>query len=294
MHIDSRLRELLWEHEGFVFTHPPKTAGTSVIRALHDHPGFISLSRVSLSNPDYSTLLQDNFRELLARLRDELSAGRPWVMHVGHQSFAGGWHRDLPPCSTVVIPFRTTQERLRSWVAYFGKVLEWVEGTSFEVTADMRLRYVNLDRIRPALVGGSQHKPDSLRVVDEISRDKFWSWIQIKLDSPRLREQARTDLPALIQSMISANTFYFRDLFPRDFLRSATFRKRTQVIDYLDMSKFLDRHFGLALPRFNSSAGFDIHSFTGLEESTLGQVCERISVPDQKTERILLSRRWVG
>lgn len=292
MYLDSRLRELLWKHEGFVLTHPPKTAGTSVKAAVRDHRGFISLERVILSKLEHSVRLRREFDRELDRLRDDLTSGQPWIMHIGHQSFADRWHLDLPPRSVVVIPYRTTQDRLRSWISYIGKTIEWAEGASFEVTSDLRFRHFNADQRPPSFSGGHEWKSESLWEGDESNAERFVDWVRIKIDAQRIRGQIRNDVSAMIQNVTDSKGFYFRDLFPRDFLRSTTFRRRTQVVHFMDLADYLDQMFEVRLPQFNTSRDFDVHGFTGQDESGLNRVLERFALPDRETERILLARRW--
>lgn len=292
MYIDGSLRKLLWSHKGYIFTHPPKTAGTSVQAALRSSISHIQLERATISNLEYSPRLQLSLSETLHHLRRDLAEGKPWTMHIAHQSFADGWHRDLPPNSTVVIPYRSTRERLLSWIKYFGKVLQWIDGASFEITRDRRIRHYNPERKPPTYPDGSDWISEFQWEGDESGYGVFQRWIELKLYSPRMRDQLRLDLEMTVKMMIEERHFLYRDLFPRDYLRGKGFRKNAQVVDVSDLARFMMSELGIELPHHNSSKDFDATSLTGLDEKSTAEIVERVARLDSRTESKLLEKRW--
>lgn len=294
MYIDSKLRELLWSNEGFVYSHVPKTAGTSVKAALKDLPGYIDLRKVTTSNLEVSPKFRVQFESNHEVLRQSISAGRPWILNVSHQPFGNGWHHDLPPKATVLLTYRSTAARLQSWIRYFSKLTDWAEQASFEVQRDGTLRHFSATSTFPGYTGASEWKSPHEWVGDAGDQEKFVSLIRTKLMGTRIREKLKSDPESVLTEMISGSNFYYRDLFPSVFIDSRMFRHRTTVIPFNRLEAYITRQFGVSMPHFNTSTDIDIQQVTNLDAEQFAEITNRLAKPIRHTEDILLARAWPG
>lgn len=212
-------------------------------------------------------------------------------MAIGHQSFANGWHFDLPQSATILINYRSTSERLLSWIRYYSKIIDWTVDTSFEVHRDGSLRYVNPYRSFP----GSNAEEDRLsegvlRNLKDV--ENFLSLIKLKMIAPLVRNRLLTNLPDVITEMLAQGQFNYRDLFPKTFLKSNAFLHQTIVIPIHKLGSFVENVFGAELLSLNESKEIDIQMVTGLEEHEVRNITERLAKPDQYAERLLLTQSW--
>lgn len=291
MYIDSRFRNLLWNHRGYILAHPPKSAGTSLRRSLVPNSGFFTLNEVLVPNLEGNAQAKAEFEAILDRLQSHVAMNRPWIMAIGHQSFANGWHFDLPQSATILINYRSTSERLLSWIRYYSKIIDWTVDTSFEVHRDGSLRYVNPYRSFP----GSNAEEDRLsegvlRNLKDV--ENFLSLIKLKMIAPLVRNRLLTNLPDVITEMLAQGQFNYRDLFPKTFLKSNAFLHQTIVIPIHKLGSFVENVFGAELLSLNESKEIDIQMVTGLEEHEVRNITERLAKPDQYAERLLLTQSW--
>jgi len=291
MYIDSRLRNLLWNQRGYILTHPPKSAGTSLRRSLVPNSGFFTLNEVLVTNLEGNAQAKAEFEAILDRLQSHVAMNRPWIMSIAHQSFANGWHFDLPQSATILINYRPTSDRLLSWIRYYSKIIDWTVDTSFEVHRDGSLRYVNPYRSFPGL-NAEKDRLSEGELRNPMDVEKFLNIIQLKLIAPRVRNQLRTNLPELLAELLGQGLFNYRDLFPKTFLKSNAFRHQTIVIPIYKLGSFVENVFGAELLSLNESKEIDIQMVTGLEELEVRNITERLAKPDQYTERLLLTQSW--
>ena len=281
----------MWNHRGYILAHPPKSAGTSLRRSLVPNSGFFTLNEVLVPNLEGNAQAKAEFEAILDRLQSHVAMDRPWIMAIGHQSFANGWHFDLPQSATILINYRSTSERLLSWIRYYSKIIDWTVDTSFEVHRDGSLRYVNPYRSFP----GSNAEEDRLsegvlRNLEDV--ENFLNRIQLKLIAPLVRNRLLTNLPDVITEMLAQGHFNYRDLFPKTFLKSNAFRPQTIVIPIYKLGSFVENVFGAELLSLNESKEIDIQMVTGLEEHEVRNITERLAKPDQYAERLLLTQSW--
>jgi len=293
MYIDSRLRHLLWNHRGYILTHPPKSAGTSLRESLLHHSGYFGLNEVLVPNIESNTQAQAKYEAILARLQTAVEMNCPWIMSIGHQSFANGWHLDLPNSANILINYRPTSERLLSWIRYYSKIIDWVEDTSFEVHQDGSLRYVNPYRTYPGRYG-EQWREGNEFVGNTKDIKAFLSQIQLKLVAPLARSRLRTNLPEVLTEMLGQGAFNYRDLFPDTFTKSDAFQGQTTVIPIHKIGLFVRSEFGEQIQILNESKEIDIQMVTDQEEHAVRKIVERFARPDQFTESLLLSKAWDG
>ena len=281
----------MWNHRGYILAHPPKSAGTSLRRSLVPNSGFFTLNEVLVPNLEGNAQTEAEFEAILVRLQSVVAMNRPWIMAIGHQSFANGWHFDLPQSATILINYRSTSERLLSWIRYYSKIIDWTVDTSFEVHRDGSLRYVNPYRSFP----GSNAEEDRLsegvlRNLKDV--ENLLNRIQLKLIAPLVRNRLLTNLPDVITEMLGQGQFNYRDLFPKTFLKSNAFRHQTIVIPIYKLGSFVENVFGAELLSLNESKEIDIQMVTGLEEHEVRNITERLAKPDQYAERLLLTQSW--
>ena len=79
MYIDSRFRNLLWNHRGYILAHPPKSAGTSLRRSLVPNSGFFTLNEVLVPNLEGNAQAKAEFEAILDRLQSHVAMDRPWI-----------------------------------------------------------------------------------------------------------------------------------------------------------------------------------------------------------------------
>ena len=294
MEIDLRLRELLWNHDGFVFAHTPKTGGTSVYAAMFDKAGWFNLSSVTISNLAVSASLREKFESTLGQLRSVVESGRPWILYAGHQSFGNRWHLDLPPRATVLITHRPTAARLQSWIGYYSKLIDWAEEASFNVLQNGTIRHFCATKSFPGFTGTPQWRTEHEWIGDAESEEVFISLIRKKLLGQRMRHGLQTDLKSVLAEMTSGHNFYYRDLFPTEFTRTKTFSDRTVVIPLEHLATYFESVFGVCLSRYNTSTDVDIRNLTNLDVEQFRQIIEQFAKPDRATEAILLKHQWEG
>ena len=250
------------------------------------------LNEVLVPNLEGNAQTKAEFEAILDRLQSVVAMNRPWIMAIGHQSFANGWHFDLPQSATILINYRPTSERLLSWIRYYSKMIDWAEDTSFEVHQDGSLRYSNPYRS----YHGSNDEQNLLSGNEFISNstdvELFLSQIQLKLTAPLARNRLRTELPDVLAELLGQGLFNYRDLFPKTFLKSNAFRHQTIVIPIHKLGSFVESVFDAELLSLNESKEVDIQMVTGLEEREVRNITERLAKPDQYAERLLLTQSW--
>lgn len=292
MYIDPRLRNLLWNHRGYIITHPPKSAGTSLHSSLLHNSGFFCLDEVLVPTIKLNVQAQVTFEAILERLESTVTRGQNWIMSIGHQSFANEWHLDLPQTATILINYRPTSERLLSWIRYYSKIIAWVENTSFEVHQDGSIRKVSTGGSFPGKSNEQKWFSGNEFARGEKEINDLLQQIQLKLQAPLVKNRLRTSLPDLLMEMLGQGLFYYRDMFPKTFTKSPAFRRQTIVIPVHELGSFTESVFGEKIPNLNVSTEIDIQIVTGLEEREVRAITERLAKPDQRTEKLLLTRSW--
>jgi hypothetical protein len=294
MYIDPRLRNLLWKHRGYILTHPPKSAGTSLEGSLLHKTGFFRLDEVLVPTIEANAQAQTTFEAILDSLQETVALNQPWIMSIGHQSFANEWHLDLPQTATILINYRPTSERLLSWIRYYSKIIAWTENTSFEVHQDGSIRKVSPDGSFPGVSNEQKWFSGNEFARSQKDINHLLQQIQLKLQAPLVRNRLHTNLPDSLMEMLGQGLFNYRDMFPKTFTKSPAFRHQTIVIPIHQLGSFTENVFGVKIPSLNESKEIDIQIVTGLEEREVRVITERLAKPDQQTEKLLLTRSWEG
>ena len=257
MYIFDNLRQLLWSNPGIVYTHPPKTGGTSVEAALQQLPGHFRISDVLVTKVQENDQAMSRHKDLLERLEGVVSDGKPWVLSTGHTSFGDGWFWDLPPQATILMTYRPTRDRFASWIRYYTKMLEWARNARFEVLEDGQLTHHN-DRDRyPGFIPGISWEGEHTWRGHLERSHQFMSLISLKLNRAANERQMIENLDGVLSLMVHHEPFLYRDLYPLNFLRSGAFRRRTIVIPTKGIDQFFQSNFGIAVPRLNTSGDSD-------------------------------------
>ena len=261
-------------------------------RSLFHKTGFFRLDEVLIPNIKLNVQAQATFEAILDSLQETVALNQPWIMSIGHQSFANEWHLDLPQTATILINYRPTSERLLSWIRYYSKIIDMTVNTSFNVHQDGSIRLVNP-------FGAGPGANEKWFLGNEFARSQnqikvLLGLIQLKMQAPLVRNRLRSNLPDLLMEMLGQGLFNYRDMFPKTFTKSPAFRRQTIVIPIHQLGSFNESVFGEKIPSLNESKEVDIQKVTGLEEREVRVITERLAKPDQHTEKILLTRSWEG